>query len=201
MHAESAGQTMLNGKPITSAAGAMGLMQVMPKTYAAMRARYGLGPDPYDPHDNILAGTAYLHELYERYGYPALFAAYNAGPSALDNFIAGGVPLPAETLGYLAALSPAMRNSVLARYSSKPPVITEQGASAALPSAEIPLSPSLFFSRGTALAPGESVLLRLDSTSRFAVRSDSIFVSYDRRTSANPAVTADGLLVPLGRIP
>ncbi len=27
--------------------------------------------DPYDPHDNIIAGTAYIRELYDRYGSPA----------------------------------------------------------------------------------------------------------------------------------
>ena len=58
----------------------MGLMQVMPGTYSDLRNRYALGGDSYDPHDNIFAGTAYLRQMYERYGYPSLFAAYNAGP-------------------------------------------------------------------------------------------------------------------------
>ena len=43
--------------------GAMGLMQIMPETWAALRSRYGLGADPYDAHDNIMAGAAYLREL------------------------------------------------------------------------------------------------------------------------------------------
>ncbi len=43
MQIESGGRTMLNGRPITSTAGAMGLMQVMPATFAAMAERYGLG--------------------------------------------------------------------------------------------------------------------------------------------------------------
>src|SRR5690606_37973063 len=60
MRAESGGRTHLDGRPIVSRAGAMGLMQVMPGTYAAMRRRYGLGSDPHDPRDNIMAGTAYL---------------------------------------------------------------------------------------------------------------------------------------------
>ena len=38
----------------------MGLMQIMPKTWAELRARYGLGADPYDARDNILAGAAYI---------------------------------------------------------------------------------------------------------------------------------------------
>jgi soluble lytic murein transglycosylase-like protein len=101
---ESGGQTMLDGRPITSRAGAIGLMQIMPETWAELRTRYGLGNNPYDPRDNILAGTAYLRELYKRYGYPNLFAAYNAGPARFDAHLFGGQPLPKETLAYLAAL-------------------------------------------------------------------------------------------------
>ncbi|OJW29946.1 MAG: hypothetical protein BGO51_18840 [Rhodospirillales bacterium 69-11] len=101
MDAESGGQTVLNGRQITSPAGAMGLMQVMPETYAAMRQSYHLGPDPYDPHDNILAGTAFLRAMYDRYGYPALFAAYNAGPARFEDFLYRHRPLPAETRAYV----------------------------------------------------------------------------------------------------
>ena len=104
MQSESGGRTTLNGKPITSSAGAMGLMQIMPGTYAYLRRRYGFGPNPYDPHDNILAGTAYLREMHERYGYPFLFAAYHAGPSRLDNFINHGRALPPATLNYAKGL-------------------------------------------------------------------------------------------------
>jgi len=104
MQAESGGATELNGHPITSPAGAMGLMQVMPQTWAALRQRYGFGHDPYDPHDNILAGAAYLRRLYERYGYPALFAAYNAGPGRVDQQLFAGKPLPRETRTYLESL-------------------------------------------------------------------------------------------------
>ena len=84
----------------------MGLMQVMPQTYAALRARYGLGADPYAPRDNILAGAAYLRELLDRYGVPWFLAAYNAGPARLDAFLHTGRALPAETERYLAALTP-----------------------------------------------------------------------------------------------
>jgi soluble lytic murein transglycosylase-like protein len=84
MRAESGGRATLDGRPITSSAGAMGVMQVMPETYREMRQRLSLGADPYDPHDNIFAGAAYLRDMYERFGYPALFAAYNAGPAAFQ---------------------------------------------------------------------------------------------------------------------
>lgn len=105
MRTESGGQTMRDGRPITSRAGAMGLMQVMPATWAALRAVHGLGANSYDPRDNILAGTAYLRAMYDRFGYPGLFAAYNAGPGRYAAHLATGRALPAETRVYLARVS------------------------------------------------------------------------------------------------
>ena len=79
LRAESAGDVRA-----VSSAGAMGLMQVMPDTWAGLRVRHGLGRDPYDSRDNILAGTAYLREMFDRYGnVGAMLAAYNAGPGRL----------------------------------------------------------------------------------------------------------------------
>lgn len=89
-----------------SSQGAMGLMQVMPETWAGLRIRYDLGDNPYDPHDNILAGAAYLRELHERYGSPGFLAAYNAGPGRYDDHLATGRPLPHETQLYVATLAP-----------------------------------------------------------------------------------------------
>lgn len=105
MQAESAGLTHLHGRPITSRAGAMGLMQLMPGTWAAMRRQHGLGGDPYDPHDNILAGAAYLRAMYDRFGYPGMFAAYNAGPARYERHLRTGQALPAETRDYIAQLA------------------------------------------------------------------------------------------------
>lgn len=105
MRAESGGRTMLNGRPITSGAGAMGLMQLMPGTWAEMRAAYRLGFDPHDPRDNILAGTAYLRIMYDRFGYPGLFAAYNAGPARYARHLATGRRLPAETVAYVSIVA------------------------------------------------------------------------------------------------
>lgn len=107
MQAESAGQAHLNGRPITSHAGAMGLMQVMPGTWEAMRRQHGLGPNPHHPRDNIMAGTAYLRAMYDRFGYPGLFAAYNAGPGRYAEHLRTGRPLPTETRGYIAQLARA----------------------------------------------------------------------------------------------
>ena len=88
-----------------SRAGAMGLMQIMPGTWAQLRARHGLGTDPFDVRDNIMAGAAYLREMYDRYGDPsAMLAAYNAGPGRYDDHLRRGRPLPAETVAYLARL-------------------------------------------------------------------------------------------------
>jgi soluble lytic murein transglycosylase-like protein len=103
IRAESGGNTLLNGHPITSPKGAMGLMQVMPDTYAEMRRLHGLGPDPFAPQDNILAGTAYLRLNFDRLGYPGLFAAYNAGPDRYSRSLLGN-PLPLETRNYVASL-------------------------------------------------------------------------------------------------
>ena len=85
--------------------GAMGLMQIMPATWADLRTRHRLGGDPYDPRDNILAGAAYLRELHDRYGSPGFLAAYNAGPGRYEEHLAGR-PLPAETRAYVATLAP-----------------------------------------------------------------------------------------------
>lgn len=103
--AESGGRTHLGARPITSHAGAMGLMQVMPRTWASLRARYRLGSDPHDPRDNIVAGTAYLREMYDRFGYPGLFAAYNAGPGRYGEYLARGRLLPRETRDYVAKIT------------------------------------------------------------------------------------------------
>lgn len=104
MQAESGGRTILNGRRITSRAGAMGLMQLMPGTWHDMRAAHGLGADPYDPRDNVIAGTAYLRAMYDRFGYPGLFAAYNAGPARYANHLATGGRLPPETVTYVASV-------------------------------------------------------------------------------------------------
>ena len=88
-----------------SRAGAMGLMQLMPPTYAAMARRHSLGADPFAPADNIAAGAAYLREMHDRFGSPGFLAAYNAGPARYEAYLAGR-PLPPETRAYVSALAP-----------------------------------------------------------------------------------------------
>jgi hypothetical protein len=104
MRAESGGRIRLNGRPIVSHAGAMGLMQLMPGTWREMRAAHGLGHDPHQPRDNILAGTAYLRAMYDRFGHPGLFGAYNAGPARYAQHLRGR-RLPGETVAYMAAVT------------------------------------------------------------------------------------------------
>src|SRR5581483_5579541 len=128
MQVESGGAAAINGQPITSPAGAMGPMQLMPKTWADLRTLLHLGEDPYDPYDNIVAGTAYLRSLADRFGFPALFAAYNAGPDRFEDHLRRGTPLPAETRTFLALVYAAL-GSLPSRLAKGP-------------------APALFFPRG-----------------------------------------------------
>jgi soluble lytic murein transglycosylase-like protein len=121
IRAESRGLTTLNGRPIRSFAGAMGLMQLMPATWAEVRARLSLGSSPDDPHDNILAGTFFLRLMYDRFGYPGLFGAYNAGAGAYAAFLTGRKPLPSETIAYLASVGSAVEPAAKAPGTAPPP--------------------------------------------------------------------------------
>ncbi|WP_342709607.1 lytic transglycosylase domain-containing protein [Bradyrhizobium sp. B124] len=97
------------GKPnAVSARGALGLMQIMPQTWVELSVRYGLGLDPFDPHDNILAGTAYLREMLNRFGSAGFLAAYNAGPKRYEEHLAWGRSLPDETQAYVQRLAPLL---------------------------------------------------------------------------------------------
>jgi hypothetical protein len=110
MHVESDGKLRARSQK-----GAMGLMQIMPKTWTELRARYDLGADPYDPRDNILAGAAYIRELHDRYGAPGFLAAYNAGPRRYENHMATGRPLPDETQAYVATLASTIGGEQIGR--------------------------------------------------------------------------------------
>ncbi|MFT9090183.1 MAG: lytic transglycosylase domain-containing protein [Gluconacetobacter sp.] len=105
LHAESAGDPHA-----VSGAGAMGLMQLMPGTWHDVRRTLNLGSDPFDPHDNIVAGAAYLRWLHDRYGDAGFLAAYNAGPGRYDDHLATGRPLPAETTSYVEFVKRLMKS-------------------------------------------------------------------------------------------
>jgi Transglycosylase SLT domain len=105
MRVESDGRQRARSKK-----GAMGLMQIMPRTWTELQSRYRLGADPYDARDNILAGAAYIRELSDRYGMPGFLAAYNAGPGRYERHLATGRPLPEETRIYVATLAPMIES-------------------------------------------------------------------------------------------
>lgn len=120
MRQESAG----DARAVSPEKGAMGLMQIMPRTWDELRARYALGRDPFDPRDNILAGAAYLRELHDRFGSPGFLAAYNAGPTRYAGHLATGRRLPRETRDYVAALAPLIGASVSAERHEQSAVLT-----------------------------------------------------------------------------
>ena len=95
----------------TSRVGAMGLLQLMPGTYAELNAKYGLGDDPYHPWSNLMAGTAYIREMYELYGSPGFLAAYNGGPRRLENYLWAGGRMPDETRNYVARIGPRIQGT------------------------------------------------------------------------------------------
>lgn len=102
LEAESAGDPHA-----ISPKGAIGLMQIMPATWKDLRVRHRLGADPYDPHDNIIAGAAYIRELFDRYGSPGWIAAYNAGPGRYEASLKGRA-LPSETRTYVALVAQSL---------------------------------------------------------------------------------------------
>ena len=118
MRTESAGRI-----GAVSSAGAMGLMQLMPGTWSRQRDRFGLGADPFNPRDNIMAGTSYLREMYDSYGASGFLAAYNAGPGRYEDWRDRGRPLPVETRAYVAKIAPMLQAGGTATVvASAPPV-------------------------------------------------------------------------------
>ncbi|MFT8851259.1 transglycosylase SLT domain-containing protein [Acetobacter orientalis] len=112
MQQESGGHQYLHGRKIRSVHGAVGLMQIKPDTYSELAQRYSLGSDPYDPHDNIMAGSGYIRELYDRFGSPDFLAAYNCGPQCAENHRSKGTALPGYAKAYMAAISPHLNDPV-----------------------------------------------------------------------------------------
>ncbi|WP_368073069.1 lytic transglycosylase domain-containing protein [Edaphosphingomonas haloaromaticamans] len=171
-----------------SRAGAMGLMQIMPATWAGLRARYGLGPDPFDVRDNIMAGAACLREMHDRYGNAsAMLAAYNAGPGRYDDYVSRGRPLPAETVGYLAQLTALVGapGAVETAVSAPPDRFAWRRSALFVRITGSGSAPSAAQSDDTSDAPG-SVAVRATEAQEIAVPS-------------SPETQADTLFVPRAR--
>ena len=84
-----------------SPAGAQGVAQFMPGT----ASERGL-VDPFDPASAIPASAKFLGELKRRFGNLGLAAAaYNAGQTAVGNWLAGKGSLPFETQDYVLAIT------------------------------------------------------------------------------------------------
>lgn len=127
MRVESAGRMQAR-----SSAGAMGLMQIMPGTWQTLRVRYGLGSDPYDPRDNIMAGAAYLREMHDRYGEYGMLAAYNAGPGRYEDYRSRSRPLPSETVAYAAKLMPMIGGQPATSLAVRQPIAAPTWTDASL---------------------------------------------------------------------
>jgi hypothetical protein len=217
MHAESGGRPDRRGHPITSPAGAMGLMQVMPETYAEFGRRYRLGDDPYDPRNSILAGTAYIRQMYDRFGASGFAAADDAGPRRFADHLRTGRPLPAETRRYLIVVDD------LANGSSSPagpadPLPPSGASGAVVPPAGVPPGTSPTAAEPPILrairaedahpsAPetaGDSALFVQPSRSASVNNPPSAMQSFgqsdawQRAVDTSDTAGGDGLFVPLG---
>jgi len=198
MRSESGGRTTLNGQPITSVAGAMGLMQLMPGTYSDMRSRYGLGTDSYDPHDNILAGAAYLHLMYQQYGYPSLFAAYNAGPARFDSYLLRGKSLPRATLAYVGGIVPGVETTMAQSGSAFQNAIPNVVVSVAK-KYRAAQTKGLFFVLNQPLNARILTSNEPEIPSKSPRASATDIASNQGFESQNPATQTGGLFIPLSR--
>ncbi|NHN88105.1 transglycosylase SLT domain-containing protein [Acetobacter sp. LMG 1627] len=147
IHQESGGQEYQHGRLTRSGSGAMGLMQLMPATWSELAGEFSLGNDPYEPHDNIMAGTGYIHQLYGKFGSPGFLAAYNAGPGRLEQYLQTGDPLPDETVNYVASISPHLNDAVPGAVGGSAPIMVAQASTA------VALVPAYETGYATAQAP------------------------------------------------
>lgn len=115
VHAVIRAESAYNPEAVSSK-GAAGLMQLMPGTLRDYRVS-----DPYDPEQNIAAGSAYLKRLLDDFDdtLELALAAYNAGPEAVRRY--GGVPPFPETRRYLERVLSAYRPGTPVRFDASLP--------------------------------------------------------------------------------
>lgn len=95
---------------IVSRAGAIGLMQITPKTGEWIAGKLGVSgftpDDLYEPETNVRFGTWYLRYLLDRFGenVDSALLAYNAGPGSVDRWANGDGDVYPETAAYLEAV-------------------------------------------------------------------------------------------------
>jgi soluble lytic murein transglycosylase-like protein len=84
---------------LVSSKSAQGLMQIVPSTARLLGVR-----DPFDPEQNIAAGTKYFRYLLDRFDNETMaLAAYNAGEGNVARF--GGIPPFTETQNYISRVN------------------------------------------------------------------------------------------------
>jgi soluble lytic murein transglycosylase-like protein len=177
MQAESGGDPRA-----LSPQGAMGLMQIMPDTWAELRLRYGLGTDPYDPHDNIAAGAAYLREMHDRYGEPGFLAAYNAGPDRYEEHIATGRPLPSETVSYMANVASLLE--IVGKGRAADALAVPTWASSPLFVMRPNASSSVSGSPSGAPTPSPPIVQRVQASNALTPHSEGLFATMSRRSGS-----------------
>ncbi|HZH46035.1 MAG TPA: transglycosylase SLT domain-containing protein, partial [Roseococcus sp.] len=187
------------GRPTaTSPVGAMGLMQVMPGTYRELRARHNLGDDPYHPYDSLMAGTAYIRQMYDLYGSPAFLVAYNAGPRRLENYLYNNGGMPNETRNYVARVGPGVLRASPVRRAP-----AEVYAAAEIP-LSVPAGPRRM-DAGTRMAIAEARALREQNAQFASTPAPESFTAPTRMASAvpyaSPAPRARGGVVAMEPIP
>ncbi|WP_407179726.1 lytic transglycosylase domain-containing protein [Bradyrhizobium sp. STM 3562] len=174
MQIESAGS-----ERAISPRGALGLMQIMPESWVDLSVRYELGIDPFDPHDNIFAGAAYLREMLDRFGLEGFLAAYSAGPRRYEEHLATGRRLPEETQTYVTRLAPLLgleqrerRTSAvgqIAPWQQSPVFVGLSGGSSTAGSST---SPPRLMERSKSLPHADARSLQSPATGLFVQRSE-----------------------------
>nr|WP_264649912.1 lytic transglycosylase domain-containing protein [Gluconobacter cerinus] len=173
MRAESQGDASA-----VSPKGATGLMQIMPGTWRELRATLNLGADPYDPHDNIIAGATYLRWLHDRYGDAGFLAAYNAGPGRYEQFLTAGKTLPDETKKYVSRVIRLLRGESIGSTISDADFVNQSHA-------EMPSGNRLFvgpFAPQTVVQNAPEVMPVSDHVMRFVAPTHGLFVSVSQRS-------------------